>query len=88
VLIEHKFNHCSHCGSDISQNVVTGYKTRRVVDVQRFTYVETHAKRGGAATAFCNVRNNISNVSKQGISMFESIYAAVSGKPLFTDDAQ
>ena len=34
--------------------------------------------------AFDNIRSYISTATKQGISMFESIRAAVSGKPLFT----
>jgi len=34
--------------------------------------------------AFNNIRSYISTASKQGVSMFESIHAAVSGNPLFT----
>ena len=34
--------------------------------------------------AFDNIRSYISTATKQGISMFESIRAAVAGKPLFT----
>ena len=35
--------------------------------------------------AFDNIRSYISTAAKQGVSMFESIHAAVSGNPLFTD---
>lgn len=35
--------------------------------------------------AFDNIRSYISTAAKQGKSMFESIHAAVSGNPLFTD---
>ena len=35
--------------------------------------------------AFDNIHSYISTAGKQGKSMFESIHAAVSGNPLFTD---
>jgi transposase len=38
--------------------------------------------------AFNNIRSYISTAAKHGISMFESIYAVVSDKPLFTADNQ
>ena len=34
--------------------------------------------------AFGNIRSYISSANKQGVSMFDSIYAAVSGNPLFS----
>jgi transposase len=36
--------------------------------------------------AFDNIRSYISTATKQGLCMFDSIYAAVSGNPLFTYD--
>jgi len=36
--------------------------------------------------SFDNIRSYISTAAKHGISMFESIYAAVSGNPLFRYD--
>lgn len=42
VRIEHKVNHCNHCGLDIPQNESTGYKTRQVVDVQIIPIVTEH----------------------------------------------
>jgi len=34
---------------------------------------------------FDNIRSYISTATKQGISMFDAIWSAVSGKPLFTN---